>query len=229
MKPINPSHLALTLSLLSAGVLIQPAWAAATTPANQDQLRIHTSLPKRASDSLFSYTAEWRVDDGELYRTTGLSFLNAKKMDSSTSSVQITKKLVTALKDGMIQLDPHWRGVTISQPQDQPELTIANKSGYSLTNVTVRDYTNQALRYDLVDKTFSADGVQVAIDLALTADVEYLEGFSSKKDQTASQGEIIIAIDDHAPVHIKTDGKTIAALEAEIAGRLPGAQLSKTP
>lgn len=227
MKPITPT-LALALSLLSSGMLCQTAHAV-TTPANQDTLRIHTSMPRRTSDSLFSYTAEWRIDDGELYRSTGLSFLNAAKIDSATPAPQITKKLLTAMKDGMIQLDPNWRGVTVSQPQNQAELVISNKAGYSLTTVTIRDYSNQALRFDLGGKSFAADGVQAAIDLVFTADVEYLDGFTSKKTLTASQGEIRIAIDEQKPVQIKTDGKTTRELEQEIAHALSASQLSDTP
>lgn len=227
MKLINPFYL--TLALLSSGVLFQPACAGMTTAADQEKLRIHTGMPKKASDSLFSYTAEWRIDDGELYRTTGLSFLNAAKIDSSTPAAQITKKLLTAMKDGMVQLDPNWRGITVSQPQDQPELTIANKAGYSLTSITVRDYTNQALSYDLADKNFEAGGVQIAIDLVLAADVEYLEGFSSKKSQTASQGDIEIRIGDQKPIQIKTDGKTTRELEVEITRQLTSSHLSETP
>jgi len=228
MKLINPLVLALSFSLLSSGVFFQSAHAA-TTMADRDKLRIHTSIPKKTGDSLFSYTAEWRIDDGESYHATGLSFLNPAKIDGSTSSAFISKKLVTAMKDGMIQLDPNWRGITISQPQDQPELAIANKSGYSLTSVTVRDYTNQALSYDLSDKSFSSAEVQVAIDLVLAADVEYLERFTAKKSQTASQGDIEIAVDGQKPIHIITDGKTTRELEKEIAGQLTSSYLSDSP
>lgn len=227
MKLITP-QLALALPLISSALLCQSAYAV-TTPADQDTLRIHTSMPRRTSDALFSYTAEWRIDDGELYRSTGLSFLNAQKIDDATPSHAITKKLLTSMKDGMIQLDPNWRGITITQPPEQAELIIANKSGYSLTTVTVRDYSNQGLRFDLGDKRFSADGVQVALDLVFSADVEYLDGFSSKKSLTASQGEIEIKIDDQKPIQIKTDGKTTRELEQEIAKQLTIAQLSDTP
>ncbi|CAD6881019.1 hypothetical protein [Methylomonas albis] len=226
MKPIT-HKLALALSLVSSLLLCQTA-DAVTTPADQDKLRMHTSMPRRTSDSLFSYTAEWRIDDGELYRSTGLSFLNAHKFDEAAPSA-VTKKLLTSMKDGMIQLDPNWRGITITQPPEQAELTIANKNGYSLTTVTVRDYSNQGLRFDLADKSFSADGVQVALDLVFSADVEYLDGFSSKKALTASQGEIEIKIDDQKPIHIKTDGKTTRELEQEIAKQLSIAQLAETP
>lgn len=227
MKPIiTPASLA--LALLAFGSLCPPAQAI-TTPADQDKLRIHTSLPRRTSDALFSYTAEWRIDDGELYRSTGLSFLNAQKYDADTPPAAVAKKLLIAMKDGMIQLDPNWRGITVTQPQDQAELVIGNKTGYSLTTVTVRDYSNQALRFDLADKSFNAAGVQVALDLVFSADVEYLDGFSSKKDLTASQGEIQIAIDDQKPIRIKTDGKTTRELEQEIANELAASHLSETP
>jgi len=227
MKPIKPCCLALTL--FASTLIGQAAYALETTPAAQDKLRIHTSHPKRTQDSLFSYTAEWRIDDGLLYRATGISFLNGAKLDGATSPGIVAKKLVTSMKDAMIQLDPNWRGATITQTADQPELTIANKTGFSLTTVTVRDYSNQALRYDLDGKSFNAEGIQLGLDIVLTADVEYLDGFSSLKGQTASQGEVIISIDNHDPVHIKTDGKTTKQIEEEIAKHLSGSQLSLTP
>lgn len=227
MKPTNPARLAIACSIVSSFVLIQSA-AAVTTAAEQDKLRIQTGIPKKAGESLFSYTAEWKIDDGESYHSTGLSFLNAEKIDPSAPAA-VTKKLITAMKDGMTQLHPDWRGITISEPQGQAELTIANKAGYSLKTVTFKDYTNQALKYDLVDKSFNSEGVQVAIDLVLAADVEYLDNFSSKKAQTASQGDIEITLDDQTPIHITTDGKTTRELEQEITNRLSSSHLSQTP
>ena len=215
------------LAILAAGLAAQPAQAQ-NTAAGQNMLRIQNSLPKKTSDSLFAYTAEWRIDDGEIYRATGIAFLNAAKLDSHATAALVSKKLLTAIKDGLIQLDPNWRGITVNQPQDQAELLISNRSGYSFTNIIVRDYSNQALGFEAGDKSFNAAGVQAAIDLVLAANVEYLDGFSSKKSQTASQGEIIISFDDQKPVHIQTDGKTTAELEQEIARQLAGSQLSNT-
>lgn len=221
MKLVN--SLALSLAVLS-GTVIQPV-GAATTPAEQDKLRIHTGIPQKSSDSLFSYSPEWRIDDGELYRTTGISFLNSVKFDNAAA---VAKKLVTSIKDSMIQLDPHWRGINIVQPQDQPELVISNKAGYSLTSVMVKDYSNQPLSFDLDGKRFNEAGAQLAIDLVLAAEVEYLDNFSSLKDQTASGGEIEIAVDQQAPVMMKTDGKTTKELEQDIAKHLAGAAMSQT-
>lgn len=222
MKLTNPFYTALSVSLFAASGLFQPVFAI-TTAADQDQLRVHTSTPKKTADSLLSSTIEWRVDEGEMYRSTGLSFLNAAKTDGATSA----KKLATALIDGMSELYPSWRGTVISHPKDQPELTIANKGGYSLTSVTIRDYTNQALSYDLIDKSFNTAGVQVAIDLVYAADVEYIEGYTPKKLQLASQGDIEVTIDEQAPIIIKTDGKTTRELEVEIAHQLTSSQLSE--
>jgi hypothetical protein len=227
MKPFSPFCLALTITCFSAG-LFQPV-SASTTPIGQDKLRIHTSTPKRNKDSLFSYTVEWRIDKAELFRSYALSFLNGKKLEGDGSGVMVAKKLVTAMKDGLIQLDPNWRGITVEQTPDRPAFTIANKAGYSLTNITIRDYSDQALGFDLVDKSFTEAGVEVAFDLVYTANVEYIDDFSTRSAQAASQGEIIIKIDNGNPIHIKTDGKTTATLEAEIAEHIGSAHLSKTP
>jgi hypothetical protein len=75
MKLNHPAYRALVFSLLSSSALLQATYAATSTPASQDSLHIHTGMPKKASDSLFSYTAEWRVDDGKLYHSTGLTHL----------------------------------------------------------------------------------------------------------------------------------------------------------
>lgn len=229
MKLNNLACRTFVFSLLSSSAWLHPAYAATSTPANQDSLRIHTGMPKKTNDSLFSYTIEWQMDEGKLYHSTGLSFLNAKKIDPAAPAAQIAKKLVTAMKDGMTQLHPDWRGITIEQPQDQAELNITNKAGYSLANITVKDYSNQALRYDVGGQRFNSAGVKIAIDLVLAADVEYLDNFSAKKSQTASEGDITIVIDDQKPIKIKTDGKTTRQLEQEIANQLSTSQLSETP
>jgi hypothetical protein len=220
-------QLCLAVAVFSISALFQAGYAA--TPASQDILRIHTGLPTRPTDSLFSYTVEWRVDQGELFRTTGITFLNATKIDSSATAA-VAKKLLIAIKDGMTQMDPISRGITFEQPQDKPELTIANKAGYSFTTVTFRDYSNQPLRFDLGAKSFSAAGVEIGIDLVRTADVEYLDGFKSRhKSETVSKGEIEITIDAQKPILVTYDGKTTHEIEQEISRRLSNSQLSATP
>lgn len=220
-------HLVLSLACLSTLVPWQLSYAAAT-PANQNQLRIHTSLPKKSGDSLFSYTAEWRQNAGKLYHSTGMSFLDANKQDPETGASKIAKKLSSAIKESMIQLDPNWRGINVDQTDELPEFIISNKTGYALTSVVMRDYTNQALSFDLMGKRFNTESVQIAFDLVLAADVEYLDKFSSQKPKTAGQGNIEIQIDEQKPVTIKTDGKTTREIETEITRQLAGSQLGET-
>jgi hypothetical protein len=225
MKFINCTHL--TFALLAASLSCQAVYAA-PTPANAHQLRLHTSLPKKSGESLFSYTAEWQQDGGKLYHSTGMSFLDANKIDDTAALAKMTKKLATSMKDGMTQLDPNWRGLIVEQPEEQPELILSNKAGYALDSLVFRDYTNQALRFDLVGKSFNTDKVQLAFDLVLAADVEYLDKFSGQKPKTATQGDIEIRIDDHAPIEIKTDGKTTREIETEITRQLGGSHLSES-
>lgn len=218
--------LVLAVSCLAGGALLQTVCAA--TPAEQDVLSMQASLPKKPSDSLFSYTVEWRQDEQEAYHVTGLSFLNAEKYTGEDGPSRVTQKIITSLKDGMIQLDPKLRGINLTQKDDQPQLKIANKAGYSLTYVMFRDYTNQALSFELQDKSFSSEGVKVAIDLVYAADVEYLDKFSAHKNQTASQGDISIQLDQQPAIQIKTDGKTTAELEKELAQAIVQASLGNS-
>lgn len=222
------TRLSFAVALLASGISFPSSSYAGATPAGENKLRIHTSLPKKAGESLFSYTAEWRQDGGKLYHSTGMSFLDAQKYDESASAARVAKKLATSIKDSMIRLDPNWRGIVVDQPQEQAELILSNKTGYALTSVVVRDYTNQALAFDLVDKSFNTAPVEVALDFVLAADVEYLDKFSGQKPTTASQGEIEIRIDEQNPILIRTDGKTTAEIEAEIAKQLNVAKLSGT-
>lgn len=221
-----PHRILLLLVALLTGASFNHAVSAAT-PVNHERLRIHTGLPKKAGDALFAYSPEWRIDGGEVYRITAMSFLNANKVDSNDPT-SITKKLATVAKDGWIQLDPKLRGITLTQIEDKPALLISNKAGFSLTTVLFKDYTNQTLSYDLVDQSFSAAGVELAIDLVYAADVDYLDNFSSKKAQHAEHGSIEVVIDGHAPIVIKTDGKTTRELEHDIARQLNGAKTSET-
>lgn len=224
MLPITLRYVSLALPLLASSVFFETAQAA--TPAGQDQLRIHTGMPRRAADALFSYIAEWHVDNDKSYHANGMSFLNAGKIDNPE---QVAKKLHTAMKDGMTQLYPNWRGITVEQTPEQPELTITNKAGSALTTVTVKDYSNMAVGFDVAGKNFGAAGVQVGIDLVYSAEVEYLDNFTAKKDLTASQGEIQLTFDGQPPIQIKTDGKTTRELEQELAKAIGSSHLSNTP
>lgn len=209
---------------------IQSAFAV-TTPADQDKLRVLTGTPKRNGDSLFSYTVEWRIDEGVTSRATGIFFIKGPDRPKATSDIEVAKKMVTSLNDGMEQQYPSWRGVLAEYAQGKPEMTLANKAGFSFTTVTIRDYSNQKMTFEQMDKTFTESGVKVAIDLVLTADVDYIEGFTiyDPAKNAGHQGSIAISLDGGKPVVIKTDNKTTAQLEQEIASALGPAQFSTTP
>ncbi len=199
---------------------------AASTPAGQQTMSLYTSLPKKSGESLFSYTAEWQLDGDKLNHATGMIFLNADKVDAGLTTSKITKKMVTAMRDGMTQLDPKLRGITIEQVDEKAKLILSNKAGYRLDNLVFRDYTNQALRFDMAGKSFNAEGVQIAVDVVLAAEVEYLDKFSGTKPKIADAGEIEIRLDEQTPIRVKTDGKTPREIEMEITRQLGGSKLN---
>ena len=204
---------------------------AATTPAGKDKLRVITGEPKRNGDSLFSYTVEWRIDEGVLSRATGIFFIKGPDRPKATSDIDVASKMVSSLNDGMEQHYPSWRGVLAKNIPGKPEITLTNKSGFSFTTITIRDYSNQKMIFDQLDKTFAAAGIEVAIDLVLTANVDYIEGFTvyDPAKNAAHQGSIEISIDNGKPVLIKTNDKTTAQLEQEIAAALDSAKFSTAP
>ena len=213
---------------LTASFISQPANAA--TPANRDNIRIHTSTPKKNGDSLFSYTVQWRIDGSLTYESTGLSFISGPGSIKPTSDVEAAHKLVTALNDGMLKQYPSWSGAAPEQPAGKPEMTVSNKAGFAFTNLTYRDYSNQKLTYDMLGKSFSEARVVVGLDIVLAADVEYLGEFIPKDlKRVADGGTVEISIDGGKPVSIKTDGKSTEQIEKEIAGKLGSAKLSAKP
>ena len=209
-------------------VVFSSTTLAKTTPAGQDQLRIQTGTPQRNGDSLFSYTVEWRVDEGLTYRGTGKLFIHGPDKPNPTSDIQFAKSMASALNEGMEQQYPSWRGVLAEHTQDKPEATLSNKSGFSFTSITFRDYTNQRITYDGLDKNFNSARVNLALDLVLSADVDYIEGFTTYKPTDNHHGSIEISIDGGKPVTIKTDGKTTKQLEQEIANALGPATFSSS-
>ncbi|KJV05360.1 hypothetical protein [Methylocucumis oryzae] len=63
--------------------------------------------------------------------------------------------------------------------------------------------------------------------MVLASDVEYLDQYNPGNRTTASQGDIVVSIDNRS-VTIKTDGKTTAQLEQELAREL-AAKINTTP
>ncbi|KJV05359.1 hypothetical protein [Methylocucumis oryzae] len=144
----------IVLSLFIAASVVPNIGSAASASEQQQQLRIHTGVPKKTGDLLFSYTTEWQKAGADPFRVTSISFINNSKLTGDNPAAQVSKKLVTAFKDSMTQVDPGARGAVVSQKDQEPAFTISNRAGFSLNWITVRDYTNQSMSYDLVDKTF---------------------------------------------------------------------------
>ncbi|MGR9072509.1 MAG: hypothetical protein ACU833_05520 [Gammaproteobacteria bacterium] len=204
--------------------------ANAATPEGRDKVRIHTSFPKKNGDSLFSYTVQWRIDGSLTYESTGLSFISGPDRPKATSDVEAAHKLVVALEDGMLKQYPSWRGAHPVQPEGKPEMTVSNKAGFSFTNLTFRDYSNQKLSYDMEGKSFSEGRVTVGLDFVYAADVEYLGDFIPQNiKRVAKGGTIEISLDGGNPITVKTDGKTTEQIEKEIASALTNAKFETTP
>ena len=203
---------------------------ASALPANQNQLRLQTGTPKRTGETAFSYLVSWRRGDSSPHRANGLTFINGSDSNKPTSDVEVARKITNSLNAGVAIESPHDRGATAKKTKDKAEVLVSNKAGFDLTHITVRDYTNQKLRYNIPDKSFKVASVGVAIDLVYSAAVEYVDGFSTGIKQEAAGGLVTVIIDNNLPIEIKTDGKSTRQLEDELAQALgSSAHFSSTP
>ena len=203
---------------------------ATALPAGQDQLRLQTGTPKRNGETAFSYLVSWRKGDSNLHRANGLTFINGSDTKKPTSDVEVARKIANSLNAGVAYESPHDRGAIAKNTKDKAEVLVSNKAGFDLTHITIRDYTNQELHYNIPGKSFQAASVDVAIDLVYSAAVEYVDGFSSGKNKKTAGGLVRVIIDNNSPVEIKTDGKSAKQIETELAQALgSNAHFSSTP
>jgi hypothetical protein len=230
MNKIKRTYLKRIFKVVVILVFFQPILSLAT-PAGADNVRIHTGTPRKIGDSLFSVTTEWRQDQALTYLATGMLFLSGPDSKKSPSAIKVAKKLVTGIKDSMVYLYPDWRGANPVQSTGEPEVTISNHEGFSFIYMTIKDYANQEITYDMVNKSFSSAGVEVAIDLVLASGVESVLSRrmgKTKKSTGGGDGEIQIKIDQQF-ITVKTKGKNIQQLEEEIASALSSATISHSP
>lgn len=204
------------------------------TPAGQDNVRIHIESPgpRKNGDTLFSVTGEWRKDENLSYLSKGMLFVKGPDKKNSPDSKKIAKNLVKAIKDGMVYLYPGWRGAVPKQTANEPIVTISNAQGFSFMFMTIKDYANQILTFDLVNNPFAAEGVDAAVDIVRASAVESLIGNRMLKqkgvtDETHS-GEITIRVDQQS-VTVKTDNKSPEQIEKEIAAGLSFGSLNSSP
>ena len=173
---------------------VMPVMAA--TPAGQDDLRIHTGEPRRNGETIISLTGRWRIDGKLQYQGTGLSFLHGPDRPKSDNAVSTAKKMVTAMKEGMVMQLPSWRGFAIRHDDrlDDPQFIMTNKAGMSFTEVTIRDYTNQKFSAEIGGSSFSALGVRITIDLVESAVVDKVAymGYAPPKTKNFRAGGVAL-------------------------------------
>lgn len=193
-----------------------------------NQLRLQTGLSKRTGETAFSYLVSWRKGDEALRDINGLTFINGTDTSSPTSDVDVAYKISKALNAAVITRNPLDRGAIAKN--NKSEVIVTNKADFELTRITVRDYSNQELKYSIPDKSFKAASTGIAIDIVYSAAVEYIAGFSTAVKQETAGGYVSVSIDNNSPVIIKTEGKTAKEIEVELADALGSiASFSSTP
>lgn len=218
----------LVLACLITSFMMMPTISNAL-PAGQNQLRLQTGAPKRSGETAFSYMVTWRKRDSNLHRANGLTFLNGSGTKNPTTDIEVARKISNALNASIDYDAPSERGAIAKNSKEKAEIVVSNKSGFDLANITVRDYSNQALHFDIPGKNFKAASVDLAIDLVYSAAVEYVDGFSSGIQQKAEGGFVRVKIDNNAAIEIKTDDKSTKQIEKEIAQAIGlGTQFSST-
>jgi len=193
-----------------------------------NQLRLQTGTSKRSGETAFSYLVSWRKGDEALRDINGLTFINGTDTPSPTSDIEVAYKIRKAINAAVVTRTPLDRGAIAKN--NKSEVTVSNKSGFELTRITVRDYSNQELKYSIPDKSFKAASTDIAIDIVYSAAVEYIAGFSTAVKQETAGGFVSVTIDNNSPIIIKTGGKTIKEIESELADALGSkASFSSTP
>ncbi len=199
-----------------------------SAPAGENQLRLFTGLSKRTGETAFSYLVSWQKEGAMQRQINGLTFINGSSSRSPTSAVEVAHKITKAINAAVIYQSPRDRGAIAKN--NKSEVIVSNHSGFDLTQITVRDYSNQALQYSIPEKSFKAAATDIAIDIVYSAAVEYIAGFSTGVKQKTAGGFVTVTIDNNLPIKIKTDGKSIKQIETELADAIgTNAHFSSTP
>lgn len=195
-----------------------------------DQLRLQTGMPKKIKETIFSSQISWKQEDGGHNKAKGLTYIDGSNTKKQTTDIEAAKKIAKSLNSGINYEPPHARGAVVKYTENKAEFIISNTSGFDLTRVIFGDYTNQKLQYNIPGKSFSAAGVAMAIDLVYSAEVDYIDNFSSNIVRETAGGAITVTIDNNTPIEIPTKGKNIRDLEKEIDKALGDvAHFSSTP
>lgn len=215
-----------TFTLMIGLCLLPVKWVHSAT-AGQDKIRVTSeSEIKKAGDSLFSLTVQWRHHNERTYESTAMAFINGPDRLRPDNPISAAKKLKSAMYDALEELYPKSRGVSAETPKDQPEVTISNNADFSFTRVTFRDYANQKLSYDLKGKSFGLAQVNFSVDMVYLADIAYIDEFAPPKQTQATGGGITISIDENPAIQVTTINKTTREIEQELANALSQASFS---
>ncbi len=198
-------------------------------PTEQNQLRIQTSVSKRAGETSFSSFVAWRKGDESLQKVNGLIFVKGFNVKKPSSDVDIARKTAKSINAAITnKASPKERGVITKYTKDKPEILLNNIAGFDLIHFTLRDYSNQKLQYNIPAKSFAEAAVTVAIDLVYSADVDYIGDHATDEKRKTAGGFIKVSIDGET-IEIQTAGKSTQQLETELAEALGAkGQLSST-
>ena len=209
---------------LGMGASTQQSQAA--IPAGQDELRIHTGAPEKEGESIVSISVYWRMKDGLLTGSTGLAFIKGPDLPKPDDANSIARRIGDGLISGMAYKRPSLRGLTANAIKDaeDPYVTIKNKQGISFNQMTLRDFTNQKFTVEIGGPSFSAKGIEIAIDMTDFASVAnvVINESATKQSFRAQGGGIEISIGNEKSVKIDTRTKTLPEIERVIASKLRG-------
>ncbi len=217
---ITIKKLSIAILFISSFSLSATAYSAAE---GANKLRLQTGFSKRTGETAFSYLVSWRKGEEAIKDINGLAFINGTDTPSPMTDDEVAYKISKALNAAVVTRTPLDRGAIAKN--NKSEVVVANKAGFELTRITVRDYSNQELKYSIPGKSFQAASTGIAIDVVYSAAVEYIAGFSTAVKQETAGGFVSVTIDNESPLIIKTDGKTAKEIEQELADAL-GAKAS---
>ncbi len=212
--------------IFALGIGVSALQSHAAIPAGQDELRIHTGAPEKKGESIVSISVYWRMKDGLQTGSTGLAFIKGPDLAKPDDANSIAKRIGDSLISGMAYKRPSLRGLTADRIKDtkDPYVIIKNKQGIAFSQITLRDFTNQKFTVEIGGPSFSAKGIEIAIDMTDFASVAnvVINESAAKKTVRAEGGGIEISIGNEKPVKIDTRNKTLPEIERVIAAKLRG-------
>ena len=164
-----------------------------TAPSGASQLHLHVMSDKRINGASFSSLVSWNKDETTLNRANGLASMGPSEVDGKALNNR--------------------RGVMADFSNNNKDILIKNREGFSLTRVIIRDHSNQVIRYSIPDKTFNLASTAISIDFVESA---------GAKDTSSAGGLVSITVDNGAPIEITTEGKSSQEIEKELALALGG-------